>query len=88
MIAIHQRQATHPWTGEEGYHSLDLLGDSEGQLKQIVRGLQKTGFTLWILGHTTDDIKRSGAYLFRKQVTKKQRRYLNNKAQKPPLSPP
>lgn len=71
MIAIHHRQATHPWTGEEGYHSLDLLGDSDAQLTQIVRVLQKTGFTLWILGHTTDDIKRPGAYLFRKNVTKK-----------------
>ena len=71
MIAIHQRQATHPWTQEEGYHSLDLQGDNEAQLKQIVRGLEKTGFTLWILGHTTDEIKRPGAYLFRKNVTKK-----------------
>lgn len=71
MIAIHQRQATHPWTEEEGYHSLDILGDSEGQLRHIIRGLEKTGFTLWHLGHTTDDIKRPGAYLFRKNVTKK-----------------
>lgn len=71
MIAIHQRQATHPWTEEEGYHSVGLLGDSEGQLVQIVHGLQKTGFTLWILGHTQDDIKRPAAYLFRKKVPKK-----------------
>lgn len=65
MKAIHSRADTHPWTDEQGYHSVCLESQSEFQLKNIVRTLKNDGWTIWIVGKI-QNTEISAAFLFRK----------------------
>lgn len=63
MKAIHNRADEHPWTEEQGYHSVSLESHSDSQLRNILEIFKKHGWTVW---HVGKDHEGSGAFLFRK----------------------
>ena len=65
MKAIHNRADTHPWTDEQGYHSVYLESQSEFQLKNLMRTFKNQGWTIWHVGKD-QNTETSAAFLFRK----------------------